>query len=120
MALPGREALDVILESLTPARLIQSLAEEDFFWLLQDIGPEDALPILARASNDQWQYLLDIELWHKDRLSNNSVNQWLDLRAVDEVLITGLTIDVRQMAPGPDASGQQAVTATNLSTKPSG
>ncbi len=79
MALPGREALDVILESLTPARLIQSLAEEDFFWLLQDIGPEDALPILARASNDQWQYLLDIELWHKDRLSNNSVNQWLDL-----------------------------------------
>lgn len=79
MALPGKKALDVILESPMPARLIQSLAEEDFFWLVQDIGPEDALPILARATNDQWQYLLDIELWHKDRLANEAVSRWLDL-----------------------------------------
>jgi hypothetical protein len=48
MALPGKKALDVILESSMPARLVQSLAEEDLFWLVQDIGPEDALPILAR------------------------------------------------------------------------
>ena len=79
MALPAKKALDVILESLTPARLVQSLAEEDLFWLVQDIGPEDALPILSRASNDQWQYLLDLELWHKDRLEINSVNRWFDL-----------------------------------------
>lgn len=79
MALPAKKALDVILESLTPARLVQSLAEEDLFWLVQDIGPEDALPILSRASNDQWQYLLDLELWHKDRLEIDSVNRWFDL-----------------------------------------
>lgn len=79
MALPAKKALDVILESLTPARLVQSLAEEDLFWLVQDIGPEDALPILSRASNDQWQYLLDLELWRKDRLEIDSVNRWFDL-----------------------------------------
>lgn len=79
MALPGKEALDVILESPMPARLVQSLAEEDLFWLVQDIGPEDALQILARASNDQWQYLLDIELWHRDRLANDAVNRWMHL-----------------------------------------
>ena len=79
MALPGKEALDVILESPMPARLVQSLAEEDLFWLVQDIGPEDALQILARASNDQWQYILDIELWHRDRLANDAVNRWMYL-----------------------------------------
>ncbi|MBN1842621.1 MAG: hypothetical protein JW883_10120 [Deltaproteobacteria bacterium] len=79
MALPAKKALDVILESLTPARLVQSLAEEDLFWLVQDIGPQDALPILSRASNDQWQYLLDLELWRKDRLEIDSVNRWFDL-----------------------------------------
>ncbi len=79
MALSGKEALDVILESLTPAHLIQSLAEEDLYWLVQDIGPEDALFILSRATNEQWQYLLDLELWHRDRLGVNSVNRWMQL-----------------------------------------
>ena len=65
LAQPGKKALDLILESPTPARLVQSLAEEDLFWLVRDIGPEDALPVLSLASNDQWQYLLDLELWKK-------------------------------------------------------
>ncbi len=79
LALPSKKALEVIIESPTPASLVQSLAEEDLFWLVKDIGPEDALPILSLASNDQWQYLLDLELWQKDRLQIDSVNQWLSL-----------------------------------------
>ncbi|UCG80231.1 MAG: hypothetical protein JSV60_09730 [Desulfobacterales bacterium] len=69
----------MILESPTPVTLVQSLAEEDLFWLVQEIGLEDALPILSLASNDQWQYLLDLELWTKDRLEIDSVNRWLGL-----------------------------------------
>jgi len=76
---PGKKALQLILDSPTPAHLVQSLAEEDLFWLVQEIGPEDALPILSLASNDQWQYLLDLELWDKDRLAVPSVNRWLGL-----------------------------------------
>ncbi|NVM21111.1 MAG: hypothetical protein HWN68_04965 [Desulfobacterales bacterium] len=79
MSLPGKKALDVILESPTPVTLVQSLAAEDLFWLVHDIGPVDALPVLSLASNDQWQYLLDLELWKKDRLGIDSVNRWLDL-----------------------------------------
>jgi hypothetical protein len=79
LAAPGKKALQLILDSPTPAHLVQSLAEEDLFWLVQEIGPEDALPILSLASNDQWQYLLDLELWDKDRLAVASVNRWLDL-----------------------------------------
>jgi len=79
LRLPGKKALNLILESPTPAHLVQSLAEEDLFWLVQDVGPEDALPILSVASNDQWHYLLDLELWDRDRLDPGSVNRWLTL-----------------------------------------
>lgn len=79
LRLPGKKALELILESPRPVTLVQSLAEEDLFWLIQEIGPEDALPILSLASNDQWQYLLDLELWTKDRLEIDSVNRWLHL-----------------------------------------
>lgn len=79
LQLPGKKVLDLILESPTPARLVQSLAEEDLFWIVQDIGPQDAIALLAVASNDQWQYLLDLELWNKDRLGIDAVNQWLGL-----------------------------------------
>lgn len=79
LATSGKKALQLILDSPTPAHLVQSLAEEDLFWLVQEIGPEDALPILSLASNDQWQYLLDLEVWEKDRLGSASVNRWLAL-----------------------------------------
>lgn len=79
LSVPGKQALELILESPRPVTLVQSLAEEDLFWLVQEIGPEDALPILSLASNDQWQYLLDVELWTKDHLEIDSVNRWLGL-----------------------------------------
>ncbi len=79
LAASGKKALQLILDSPTPAHLVQSLAEEDLFWLVQEIGPEDALPILSLASNDQWQYLLDLEVWEKDHLGSASVNRWLAL-----------------------------------------
>jgi hypothetical protein len=79
LRVPAKDALALILDSPRPVTLVQSLAEEDLFWLVQGIGPEDALPILSLASNDQWQYLLDLELWTKDRLEYDSVNRWLSL-----------------------------------------
>ena len=79
LRLPGKKALELILESPRPVTLVQSLADEDLFWLVQEIVPEDALPILSLASNDQWQYLLDLEVWTEDRLEIDSVSRWLHL-----------------------------------------
>ena len=79
LKLPGKKALELILESPRPVTLVQSLAEEDLYWLAQEIGLEDALPILSLASNDQWQFLLDLELWSKDHLEMDSVNRWIGL-----------------------------------------
>lgn len=79
LALSPEKALDRIFEAKHPAALIHSFPEADFYFLVNDIGTCDALEILALASDRQWEYILDIELWEKDRIDINSVTRWLDI-----------------------------------------
>jgi hypothetical protein len=80
LALPAEKAMDAILNARHPAALVHSLPETDLFFLVQDIGPEDALPLLALASNAQWDFMLDMATWKGDRIENRSVTRWLNLR----------------------------------------
>lgn len=79
LALTPEKALDRIFEAKHPAAIIHSFPETDFYFLINDIGINDAFEILALASDKQWEYILDIELWGKDRIDINSVTRWLDI-----------------------------------------
>lgn len=79
LALPPQEALDRILEAPQPRALVHSFAEEDLYLFIQDIGPADSLPVLALASDKQWEFLLDLEVWHKDGINGHALSRWLDL-----------------------------------------
>jgi len=79
LALDGKQALDAILDHPQPNALIHSFAEEDMAFLIHDIGPEDSFDIIAMASDRQWEFLLDIETWEKDRLNLNAVTRWMSL-----------------------------------------
>ncbi len=79
MALPPQEALGRILSDPEPVPLIHSIPEEDFLCLVHDIGPEDALPLLARASNRQLEFLNDQEAWAGDRFDVAAATRWWDL-----------------------------------------
>ena len=70
IAMSGDEALERILNYRNPAALVHALAVEDFYFMINDIGISDSLPLLALGSYSQWQYVLDIELWEKDCLSS--------------------------------------------------
>jgi hypothetical protein len=76
-SLSGREILDQIMDKDNPRQLVQHLSNQDFFWLIKRIGEEDCLPLLELASEDQWQYLLDLELWRRDRLNLEQSSRWL-------------------------------------------
>jgi len=78
-ALPGREMLDRILDVDEPKALIQEIPCEDFFWLVKKVGEDDSLALLELASVDQWQYLLDLETWVKDRVDISHTAHWLNL-----------------------------------------
>ena len=79
LSMPAQQAMAVILDHPQPAALVHSFADEDLHFLIHDIGPEDARPLLALASNRQWEYLLDMETWHKDQLNYQQVTHWLRL-----------------------------------------
>lgn len=69
LALEAEEALDAILEAPSPATLTQSFPDQDLYHLMHKIGPLDFLPVLAMAASDQWEYILDMEVWEDDRLA---------------------------------------------------
>jgi len=83
-SLSGKEIVDRIVEMPDPRALVQGLAHGDFYWLVKKVGENDCLPILEHASEEQWQYLLDMELWSRDRLNLNQAAAWLSrLRMAD-------------------------------------
>lgn len=75
----SEKALDLIFSSPTPASLVQSFPEEDLFFLVHSIGLEDSIAILALATSEQWGYMLDVEIWDKDRVNILETTKWLNL-----------------------------------------
>jgi len=76
-ALSDNKILDRVLEQDNPRQLVQELPHEDFFWLVKKVGEDDCLPLLELASEDQRQYLMDLEFWRKDRMDLMQVSRWL-------------------------------------------
>ncbi len=79
LALPPEQALDRILTAPNPAALVHSFPEQDLHFLVHEIGPEDSLPLLAQAADRQWEYMVDVETWEKDRISLPDATRWLHL-----------------------------------------
>jgi hypothetical protein len=79
LSLSPEKALDRILDDPNAVELVHSFPEQDFYFLIHDIGPEDALPLLSLASNQQWEHIVDLETWQKDSIDNKSVTHWLNL-----------------------------------------
>ncbi|ABW66188.1 DUF6178 family protein [Desulfosudis oleivorans] len=79
LSLPAKEAMDLILGSPDAPAIVHSMADQDFYFLVNDIGPEDALELLALGSGSQWEHITDIECWHKDRISGPEMLRWFDL-----------------------------------------
>ena len=79
IALAPGKVLARILDDSRAVELVHSFPEQDFYLLIHDIGPEDALPLLSLASNRQWEHIVDLEAWQKDRLDIKSVTRWMSL-----------------------------------------
>ncbi len=75
--LSGREIIDRILEQPAPRNFVQRISEEDFYWLIKQLGEDDCLPLLELAHVRQWEYVLDLELWPGDRLDAGLALRWL-------------------------------------------
>ncbi|HPC86115.1 MAG TPA: DUF6178 family protein [Smithellaceae bacterium] len=73
----GGDLLRTLLELDRPEEFIRRLPPDDFYRMIRRIGEDDALPVLAAASCEQWQYVLDLESWNRDSLNTKKAMDWL-------------------------------------------
>ena len=79
LSLEPKEAMARILDDPQSMALVHSFPEQDFYFLIHDIGPQEALPLLSLASNRQWEHVIDLEAWQKDSINLKSVSRWFEL-----------------------------------------
>ncbi|BBO89809.1 DUF6178 family protein [Desulfosarcina ovata] len=79
LSMPPEKAMSAILDHPQPAALVHSFTETDLHFLIHDIGIHDALPLIGLASNRQWEYFLDTEIWTRDQLDYPMATTWLNL-----------------------------------------
>jgi hypothetical protein len=77
LTLPGSEIVNRILDLEHPEKMVRALSCVDLYWLMKKIGEEDALPLLKLASQEQWQFMLDLEIWGRDRVEPQLATLWL-------------------------------------------
>lgn len=76
LCLPWSTRMDVILRSSRARELIQALPPEEVFWMVRQRGVEDCLPLIARTSHEQFQYLIDLDCWKRDQLDPAACLSW--------------------------------------------
>jgi hypothetical protein len=81
LRVPAAERLKLLLEAPRPMALVRALPDGDFYLTVREVGPQDALPILALASAPQITHLLDLESWRGDRFDPLRAGAWVALLA---------------------------------------
>jgi len=76
-SLGGGEILERILHDKNPRKVVEEFPAGDFFWLIKKIGSDDSLALLELATPEQWQYILDMEIWDRDEINTAESLSWL-------------------------------------------
>lgn len=78
MKVPARKRLELILQRSDAASVVAAMEVRDFYFSVQEIGPDDALALLAMAKVEQLTHLFDIEWWEADHVRASTAIEWLD------------------------------------------
>jgi hypothetical protein len=75
----GKERLHYLFLSENPEQLVRQLPELEIFLTVKEVGERDSLELISLTTPEQFQYLLDLDFWKKDRLDPEKVLHWMDL-----------------------------------------
>jgi len=76
LQVPWKERMSVIMQSPSARELVQALPAEEVFWMVKQRGIGDSLPLIARTSHEQFQYLIDLDCWQHDQLVPEACLDW--------------------------------------------
>jgi len=74
-----RKRFEEIMASGDLGQAVRSLSAPDYFYLLRAVDPEEALMLLEAGTPEQWEHLLDLEGWERDRLDLFRIGRWFKL-----------------------------------------
>jgi hypothetical protein len=75
----GKERLHHLFLSKNPEPLVQQLPELEIFLTVKEVGEKDALSLISLTTPEQFQFLLDLDLWKKDALNPEKILHWLEI-----------------------------------------
>lgn len=75
----GEERRELILLARDATPLVQALPSLDLFLTLKGLGGDFSIALLESASAEQIADILDLDCWHRDRLSLAKVLEWFEL-----------------------------------------
>ncbi len=131
LELPAGEAIESILDAKYPAAIVHSFPEQDFHLLIHETGLNDSLPLLALASKKQLEYILDTEIWDRDRIAIRPATAWIAIflqadmdrmvewfmseksELIEFFLYNNIEIKIREHDQDPDELGEGFITVDN-------
>ncbi len=76
-AAEGALDYEAIFKAKDPGSLVRQMPELDLYQMVQERGLNDSLELLALASSDQVQAMLDFEVWRGEHIAHGSLKNWL-------------------------------------------
>jgi hypothetical protein len=61
-----------------PSEFIRRVSEKEMYFTIKSIGISDAAYLLSLTTSKQLIYILDLELWKKDKPDSEAANYWLE------------------------------------------
>ena len=78
---PPERRLELLLHAPQPMRAVRALPGAEFYATVRELGPTDALPLVALGSASQLAHLLDLESWRRERFDGERAGAWIALLA---------------------------------------
>ncbi len=79
LRLAPRDRLELLLHAPKPMPLVRSLPDFELYLTVREVGPLDAEPLLALASAEQLEHVVDLESWRGDRFDADRSGAWAAL-----------------------------------------
>jgi len=69
--------LDMMVADPDAGELARSFPPQEMFWLIKEIGEDDALELIQLCSPEQLIFFLDMEIWNRRAFSHERFRTWL-------------------------------------------
>jgi hypothetical protein len=76
---PPKERLRLVFQSEHPKTLVESFPELDLFLTVKTLEDRDAVDLVSLTTAEQFQYILDLDLWKKDQLDPEKTSHWIGI-----------------------------------------